>query len=115
MLMERGDLAGAIGVLTTAPPPLETHPGHHALLAALLQRAGNHDAAITAYTELIAVNDRQGLWWMGLAISLEAVARPAAALQAYRQAMGDPRLSTQVARFVRERADALSLAAGEAP
>lgn len=112
LLLERGDLSGAIGVLATAPPPVDTHPGHHALLAALLQRAGNHEAAAAAYTELVGMDERQGLWWMGLGISMEALARPDAALQAYRQAIRDPRLSVEVARFVRERADALSLGAG---
>ncbi len=115
LLLERGDLAGAIGVLSDSAPALAAHPEHHALLAALLQRAGHHESAAAAYSALVEVRPDQGLWWMGLGISLEALQRHSAALGAYRRATEDPRLSTEVERFIRERVVALSLAAGETP
>ena len=115
LLLDRGDLAGAIGVLSDSAPALTAHPEHHALLAALLQRAGHHESAAAAYSALVEVRPDQGLWWMGLGISLEALLRYPAALTAYRRATDDPRLSTDVERFIRERVVALSLAAGETP
>lgn len=107
LLVDRGDLPGAIGVLSAAPPPVELEPVYHALLAALLQRAGHHQAAADTYAALVDVRPEQGLWWAGLAISLEALRRPGAALNAYRQAAQDPRLSFDMARFVNERLAAL--------
>jgi Tfp pilus assembly protein PilF len=107
LLVDRGDLSGAIGVLSAAPPPIELEPLYHALLAALLQRAGHHKAAAETYTALVDVKPKQGLWWAGLGISLEALRRPDAALGAYRRAAQDPRLSTEMARFVNERVAAL--------
>lgn len=107
LLVDRGDLSGAIGVLSTAPPPVELEPRYHALLAALLQRAGNHKVAANTYTALVGVKPEQGLWWAGLGISLEELRRPGAALGAYRHAAQDPRLSSDMARFVSERIGAL--------
>ena len=107
LLFERGDLAGAIGVLIGAAPPVESAVEYHALLAALQQRAGNHVAAAETYAALVGVRPEQGLWWMGLGISLEAEQRDAAAHAAYEHAARDARLSAQVAAFVRERLSVL--------
>ena len=103
LLFERGDLAGAIGVLVDAAPPVADGLDYHALLAALQQRAGNHVAAADTYAALVDVRPGEGLWWMGLGISLEAEQRRAAAYDAYQHAARDARLSAQVAAFVRER------------
>ena len=107
LLFERGDLAGAIGVLVDAAPPVAADLEYHALLAALQQRAGNHVAAADTYSSLVGARPEQGLWWMGLGISLEAEQRNAAAHDAYQRAARDARLSAQVAAFVRERLAAL--------
>ena len=108
LLFERDDLGGAIGVLLQAPPPVAVDTEYHAFLAALLQRAGNHNAAADTYASLVEVQPDAGLWWMGLGISLEAEQRYAPALDAYRNAARDPRLSARVADFVRERIAVLS-------
>lgn len=107
LLFDRNDLAGAIGVLESAQPPVAADPDYHALLAALLQRAGNHDAAADTYAALVGVQPDHGLWWMGLGLSLEGAGRPGAALDAYTRAARDVRLTQDVARFVRERIDTL--------
>ncbi len=113
LLLERGDLAGAIGVLSDHPPSVPNQPEYHALRAALLQQAGNHEEAADAYASLVDVRPDNGIWWVGLAISLEARDRGQAALDAYRRAVRDPRLSGDVANFVNTRISALQGAVGE--
>ncbi|MEX0899235.1 MAG: tetratricopeptide repeat protein [Gammaproteobacteria bacterium] len=108
LLFERGDLAGAIGVLVNSAPPVSSNPDYHALLAALQQRAGNHAAAASTYAALVDARPTQGLWWMGLGISLEAEQRNDAAYSAYENALRDARLSAEVVAFVRERVAVLA-------
>lgn len=78
-----------------------------ALLGALQQRLGNDAAAATAYQNALTSVPREGAWWLGLAISLERIRQPAAALEAYRRALADARLDAQVNGYVRSRIAAL--------
>jgi len=57
-----------------------------ALLASACQRDGQHERALQLYLQLLRQNNRQPQWWIGKAISLEALKQKAEALQAYRQA-----------------------------
>ena len=83
LLVERGELPAALQALVRARPPLAGNADYHALLAALYQRAGRHEAAAWTYRELLAKDAGKAPWWLGLAISLEALGRPAEALDAY--------------------------------
>lgn len=108
LLYERGDIGGALGVLAASAPPIPDAPEYHALFAAIQQRAGNHAAAAASYRALVDVRPSAGIWWVGLAISLEADGRFDDALSAYAKAGADPTLRPEVARFVNERKEALS-------
>lgn len=112
ILMQRGDLAGALGVLERAAPPVEENTDYHALMGYLQQRAGNHDAAAGIYRALVDVRDDQGRWWLGLGISLEALRQPDRALAAYNRARNDPRLGGEVIRFLDERIRVLGASEG---
>jgi len=57
-----------------------------ALLASASQRDGQHERALQLYQQLLTQNNRQPQWWVGKAISLEALKQKAAALKAYVQA-----------------------------
>ncbi len=100
VLAEQGDVSGAIERLTRAAPPAAADPQYHALIAALLQRAGRHDQAITAYRQILALEPRNGIWWIGLAISLAASGQTGDAVNAYHQALVDAALSANLRHYV---------------
>lgn len=102
LLAESGRDTEAVALLqgTTDPEAL-------ALLGALQQRLGNDAAAAAAYQQALQHAPRRGAWWLGLAISLERTRQPGAALEAYRRALADTALDTQVNDYVRGRIAAL--------
>ncbi len=83
LLADRGELTTALTVLQQASPALTENLDFHALLAALYQRAGQHEAAARVYRQLLAQRGTQATWWMGLGISLEALDDTTPALEAY--------------------------------
>lgn len=80
---------------------------YQALLGALQQRLGNHSQAAIAYRQALTSSPQRGVWWMGLGISLEQDQKSAEALDAYRNALRDTALETQVSNYVRARIAAL--------
>ena len=98
----------AITLLREHAPPVAQDPEYHALLAALYQRAGRYDDAIALYRDLLQRNPHQALWWMGLAMALEASQRPANALSAYQQARSAGPGRHALMSFIEARIAALS-------
>lgn len=74
-----------------------------ALLAGLLQTTGDHAGAVQAYQSALATEPRNGTWWTGLGISLQALQLNRQALQAFRQARASSELAAAVRSFVDER------------
>jgi len=74
-----------------------------ALLASAAQRGGQHQRAATLYQQLLQLNDRQAQWWIGLAISLEALNQKNAALKAYWQARELPGISPALKSYAEGR------------
>ncbi len=75
--------------------------------AALRQRLGDHAGASAAYRRVLAAQPGNGVWWMGLGISLEALAQPGEAREAYRRARASGRLRGPLREFVESRLAAL--------
>ncbi len=98
----------AVALLERVAPPLPADPDHHAFLAALYQRQGRHDRAVQLYGQVLQLVPRSASWWMGLAISLEAVGRPEQALAAYRGTQRVGGLDPTSQRFVEERIEGLA-------
>ncbi len=73
----------------------------------LLQQAGQADEAAGHWSELIAYDDSQATWWLGLAIALETGGRINSAVRAYAQAAVLPGLAPSLADYARERLNAL--------
>jgi MSHA biogenesis protein MshN len=106
-LHANNDLAAAVDVLNSNVPPVQSHAEYRVTLATLLQQQGKNTEAARYWAELIAWDDSQSPWWVGLAISLEAQGEPASAATAYRQATELPGLPRSLADYVRQRLQAL--------
>ncbi|MCR8916413.1 hypothetical protein FDP08_19910 [Marinobacter panjinensis] len=101
------DLAAAVDTLSANVPPVQDHAEYRVTLATLLQQQGKNGEAARHWAELIAWDDSQGPWWVGLAISLEAQGEQAGAARAYRQAAELPGLPRSLADYVQRRLQAL--------
>ncbi|GGC83634.1 MSHA biogenesis protein MshN [Marinobacter halophilus] len=106
-LLSQGELDGAVAMLAARVPPVAEQVEYRITLATLLQQAGEADEAAGHWSELIAYDDSQAAWWLGLAIALETGGRNRSAVQAYAQATAMPGLSASLADYARERLLAL--------
>ncbi|MDO9372212.1 MAG: tetratricopeptide repeat protein [Gammaproteobacteria bacterium] len=107
VLVDQGDTPAALAVLEGKAASATQDIEYQAFLAALYQRMERHNDAISAYRKALASQPQQGVWWMGLGISLEATQQPAEALEAYRHAQATGSLSPAVFDFVKGRISTL--------
>ncbi len=103
LLAQRGDISGALQILERHLAGAADDSEYHALLGALYQRAADHGQAVIAYRTALRLEPGQGVWWMGLAISLEAQQNPDEALHAYRRAQGSGVLTGATLEFVQRK------------
>jgi MSHA biogenesis protein MshN len=108
-LMQQGRDSEAVTVLHAALPPIAADPEYHALLAALYQRIGKHQAAAAVYLKVLKLFPRRGIWWVGLGISLEAMDKNTQAHQAYLKAKQSGTLPGDIARYTDNRLLALDV------
>ena len=108
ILVELGQSEAALAALEGLQPDVVKQPEYHAFRAAMLQRAGLHEQAISVYRQVTQVQPEHSVWWMGLAISLESLGQRADALVAYKQAQRGGSLSADVRRLVQSKVVALS-------
>ncbi|WP_395407847.1 hypothetical protein ACHMW6_14790 [Pseudoduganella sp. UC29_106] len=81
---------------------------YRALLGGLLQRAQRHKEAIDQYSAAVQMQPGQGVWWMGLGISLQAEQRKAEARDAFVRARDSGRLSAELQSFVERKLQQLA-------
>lgn len=98
-----GELAKAQAILEKAAPPMEGHLQYHALYAAVLQKQGEFAKSAVVYRNLLRQRPSNSLWWMGLAISLEAMSRKEDAIVAYRNALDNHQLNAESLKFVKDK------------
>jgi MSHA biogenesis protein MshN len=104
---ERGDTAGGIETLRAALAQGARQGGEfHALLAALLQRAGDHKGAVQSYQDALATPGARPAWHMGQAISLRELGRKDEARAAFQKAI-DGGLPGELRAFVERQLAAL--------
>lgn len=96
-------LREAIDTLQRALPQAGGRADYHAFLAALLQRDDQHRAAAEHYATALRGAPDNGVWWMGLGISYQALQMAPQAQQAYRSAQASRALSPELAAFVEAR------------
>ena len=107
VLLEQNNPLLAIKVLERGATALDVESDYHALLAATYQRVKNHEKAIAIYLQLVKVKPQIGIWWLGLAISLEKSGKNKEALDAYQRAQKTGSLKSGLVKFTNNRVSAL--------
>ena len=98
--VDRGDTAAAIETLRTSGASAAGSADYVAFLAALLQRQSRHAEAVEHYQTALSLAPGNGIWQMGIGISLQALNRQQEARMAYRRALAAHTLSPELAAFV---------------
>ncbi|MBL0727833.1 tetratricopeptide repeat protein [Piscinibacter sp. HJYY11] len=87
---ERQEWATAAETLQAASSHAGLNAGEgaefHGFHAAILQRAGRHGDAVEKYSVALRLVPTRGVWWMGLAISLEEIGQADTARAAFQRA-----------------------------
>lgn len=108
ILVDQGDVSGAVNVLERAGPAVSEDPDYYALLAALYRQEQKHAQAAQVYQQILMQRPGVASWWMGLALSQDAMGEAPAALKAYQRAQRAGGLSGEVLAYVRSRIAALT-------
>lgn len=79
-------------------------PEYYGLRATVQQQLGQHPQALQGFQALLQLQPQQGRWWLGAALSLEAMSQPEQAQQYYRQALQwSNNLSAASRHFIQQR------------
>ena len=107
VLVDQGDNDAAVAVLERARPSAVADPDYYALLAALYRGVGKHAQASQTYQQILQVRPGVAVWWMGLALSEDAMGSATKALEAYQRAQRSGGLKPEVVQYVQSRIAAL--------
>ncbi|MDP1633562.1 MAG: tetratricopeptide repeat protein [Gallionellaceae bacterium] len=101
--VERNDIPLALETLQKTLPHADRQPEYHAFVAALLQRQDRHKEAITHFQIALQLAPANGVWWMGVGISMQAVERVDDAREAYQRALATQSLSAELTAYVQNK------------
>ena len=103
ILMQNTKHAQAVTLLQSSMPALSVDPQYHQLRAAALQGSKQHKDASNVYYQLLQQDSTQAAWWLGLAISLEALEKRQQAFQAYNNVLQIPRAAAPLSEYAQRR------------
>jgi MSHA biogenesis protein MshN len=99
--IERG--GSGIETLTRTLPYAGNNADYHAFLAGALQRDQRYREAAEQYQAALRGAPGNGVWWMGMGMSLQGEKRNAEALEAFQRARASGTLSAELQAFVERR------------
>lgn len=103
MQLGRGQLDEALNTLQARLSAADGSADYQSFYAALLQRQNRHKEAVNHYQIALQILPRNGVWRVGYAISLQALARIEDAKLAYKQALATHTLAPELAAFVQQK------------
>ena len=98
--VDKKEYQKALNVLNKVQPPLHEYPDYYGFIAALYEQLGLFKGSEHWYRHLIDFNQNNGIWWLGLAVSLEHQKRFLESSQAYQQAKLTKSLSTDLVLYI---------------
>lgn len=98
----------ALQTLLTTLPYVSNNAEYHAFLAGVLQREQRHGEAAQHYRDALQTAPQNGVWWMGLGISLQADNHLPEAREAFRRARAANGLSAELLAFIDRKIESLS-------
>ena len=97
----------ALETLMTTLPYAGNNAEYQAFLAGVLQRQQRHTEAAQYYRAALTLVPQNGVWWMGLGISLQADMHLPEAREAYRRARVSNGLSPELQAFIDRKIESL--------
>lgn len=101
--VERGAISQALETLLKTQPYAEEQADYQSFVAALLQRQNRHEEAIAHYQVALKKVPNNGVWLMGMGISLQALQRNEEARAVYQRALASNTLSAQLRAYVQQK------------
>lgn len=100
--VERNAVPLALETLQRTLPYAGTQPDYLSFVAALLQRVNRHKEAIDYYQKALQLKPQNGVWLMGLGISLRAEQRNDDAREAFKRALDSNTLNADLQAYVKQ-------------
>ena len=93
----------ALALLLAHSPSITEHMDYYAMIAAIYEKLNQPLHAAQIYRDLVSIAPDNGLYWVGLGLSLEKMNKSNEALYAYQRAVKAQHLKPGLASFVESR------------
>ncbi len=107
LFLAQNENAKAVDVLMAVKPDINLYADYYELLAIAARKNQQYLLSEQVYRGLVAEDPRQGNWWVGLGIALDAQAKMRESRNAYQQALASGQISESLKNYAQQRLQAL--------